>query len=487
MVMLRFVLRGIGLASTIVLARLLVPGDFGLVAVATSFVALLEALSEFSFDMALIRHQNADRRHYDTAWTLAILRGVLTGLVVFAVAAPVARWFDEPRLTDVLYVFAALAVLTGFENVGVVQFRKELRFDQEFKLAMVGRIGSFLVTIALAFWLRNYWALVAGIIAGRLLGLVAGYVMQPFRPRLSLAVWRDLIGFSKWMLLGGILNFVTTRIDTFIIGKVAGVQVTGLYQIAYEISNLPATELVAPISRATYPAFSKLADNLSALTRAFLESLGMILTVSLPAVTGIALTADLVVDVFLGPKWADAATIIRILALYGAIRVCFANTYSLILALNRPDTGTWLLAPTLAVLIPALLWWTPEYGGIGAAWALVAAGAVTLVLNTLFTLRLLHLPARAFFSYTWRPVLACAVLAIAVLLFREYSPAWLSPAPHFVQLFVIAGVGAATYATALLMLWWIANRPEGVEATLLRLARSRTHDMLYRLGLGAVD
>jgi PST family polysaccharide transporter len=334
---------------------------------------------------------------------------------------------------------------------------------------MIGRIGSFTVTIALAFWLRDYWALVFGIVAGRLLGLVAGYAMQPFRPRLSLAMWRDLIGFSKWMLLGGILNFITTRIDTFIIGKVAGMQATGLYQIAYEISNLPATELVAPIARATYPAFSKLADNPPALTRAFLESLGMILLVSLPAVTGIALTADLIVGVFLGPKWAAAASLMQVLALYGAIRVCFANTYSVFLALNRPDMGTWLLAPTLVVLIPALLWATPRFGAEGAAWALVTAGAVTLVLNTYCTLHLLCVSVARLLSHFWRPVVACSVMGGAVMLFRDWCAHTIQTS-LLTELLSSAAVGATTYSVTLFALWWMANKPDGVEMTVLRSA-----------------
>src|SRR5688572_28508821 len=98
MVALRFTIRGVGLASTLILARLLVPADFGLVAIATSILGLLEAMSEFSFDTALIRHPDATRRHYDTAWTLSIMRAAATALLLVVLAVPVAGLFEEPRL-----------------------------------------------------------------------------------------------------------------------------------------------------------------------------------------------------------------------------------------------------------------------------------------------------------------------------------------------------------------------------------------------------
>jgi O-antigen/teichoic acid export membrane protein len=473
MVALRLTVRGLGLVGTIILARLLMPGDFGLIAIATSFVALLEVFSEFSFDMALIRNQKTDRRHYDTAWTLSALRGMATGGLLFIVAVPVANWFAEPRLAEVLWVLGILSALSGLENIGIVEFRKEFRFEKEFMLVIATRLVAFVTTVPLAFWLRNYWALLAGIVASRVLRFVLSYMMHPYRPRPSLKMWQELIGFSKWMLLTSILNFISTRVDTFVIGKVVGVKETGFYQVAHEISTLPVTELVAPISRATYPAYSKLADDLPALTSSFLRSMGIILSLSLPAAMGIALTADLIVGVFLGQKWADTIVLIQILALYAAIRVCFANIYTVFLALNRPDTGTWISVPALVVLVPLLLWWTPQYGAPGAAWALVVAGTITLIFNVSFLMRLLQISIAQFLSCMWRPILACTVMVLGVLLFRVELSNWLANVPQFGKLFIVSGFGAFSYILTMIALWCAAGRPDGLETTIFSVAAAR--------------
>jgi O-antigen/teichoic acid export membrane protein len=176
-----------------------------------------------------------------------------------------------------------------------------------------------------------------------------------------------------------------------------------------------------------------------------------------------------------------AASLMQVLALYGAIRVCFANTYSVFLALNRPDMGTWLLAPTLVVLIPALLWATPRYGAVGAAWGLVLAGAVTFLLNTFFILRLLDLSASTIVSYAWRPVGAVATMVVVVALLRQ-SPALSNfQRPSLLELILVALVGASAYCITLLALWWTANRPQGVESILLGTITGRLRLALVRL------
>ncbi len=132
MVAMRIAIRAIGLVSIVILARLLVPADFGLVALATMLYGLIEVMGQFGFDVVLIQNQSAGRRHYDTAWTLTVIRNlVLAGLL--AAGAPwAAGFFEEPRLQSILYWLALAALVEGFANIGVVNFRKELRFHKDF-------------------------------------------------------------------------------------------------------------------------------------------------------------------------------------------------------------------------------------------------------------------------------------------------------------------------------------------------------------------
>ena len=161
-VLMRLTVRSIGLLSTVVLARLLLPADFGLVVLASMLVGLVELASEFEFGTYLIRTQDIDRTYYDTAWTLSLLRGVLIAVVLAMSAPAAADFFAEPRLQNVLYALAITSVIAGLANIGIVDFQKSLNFERDFRLTVQTKVISFAITVLLAVLLRNYWALVIG-------------------------------------------------------------------------------------------------------------------------------------------------------------------------------------------------------------------------------------------------------------------------------------------------------------------------------------
>ena len=175
----------------------------------------------------------------------------------------------------VIYVLAATYVVAGFSNVGVVNFRKDLQFRSELRFMLSRRLVTFVVTVGCAVLLRNYWALVAGIAVGRLASVMISFVMSDYRPSLTLCARRELFHFSKWLLINNALYFMIHSGPNFVIGKLSGASGLGIYSISYEISNLPSTELVAPINRVTFPGFSKMKD-LAEMEVAFLRIQGMI-------------------------------------------------------------------------------------------------------------------------------------------------------------------------------------------------------------------
>ncbi|HET9448418.1 MAG TPA: oligosaccharide flippase family protein, partial [Steroidobacteraceae bacterium] len=200
MVAFKGVERMLGLVSTLVLARLLAPTDFGVVAMATSLMAMLELFSAFGLDAALIQRANATRTHYDTAWTLNICAGVVIALLMLALAWPMSLYFREPRATGAIAVLAAAAFVIGLENIGVIAFRKEMNFRKEFVYLASKRVGGLIATVSLALWLRSYWALVFGNLIGRVIGVVLSFALHPYRPRLSLQAVGDFFHFSKWLV-----------------------------------------------------------------------------------------------------------------------------------------------------------------------------------------------------------------------------------------------------------------------------------------------
>ncbi len=180
----RVVERLLGFVSTIIVVRLLMPDDFGLVAIATLVILFSERMGEAGRGLAIIRHPNPTREYMNSAWTTYILVSLVLGTFVVFSAPWVALAFNEPRAELLVYVLATRVYMMGFGNIGVVMFRKELNFAKDFKLGIYTKLIAIIVRITLVLVLMNYWALVIGSLIARLLTICVTYYIHPFRPRI---------------------------------------------------------------------------------------------------------------------------------------------------------------------------------------------------------------------------------------------------------------------------------------------------------------
>lgn len=473
MVAFRFVDRGIGLVGTLILARLLVPGDFGLMAMAMTIIAALELLGAYNFETVLIQNRNAERSHYDTAFTLNLLLALLKALLMALLAHPAAVFYGEPRLEAVMLALAAASVLQGLENIGIVDFQKELQFDREFKLSLYRRLAGFAVTMAAAWWLGNYWALIIGIAAMRTVGVALSFGMHSYRPRLTLQRWRELFGYTKWLLLNNVLIFLNNRGADFVIGRVSGTHALGLYSVSYELANLPTTELVHPIQRAVFPGYSQLASDFVKLRVAFLEVIGLMAVLTMPIGLLIGVLAEPMVMALLGPQWREAAPLIQVLALFGVIRALHGPTGAIYLALGRPRLVALLAFVQLVFALGLMTLWVPAMGALGAAWSLLVGAAAALVVNFWLAFRHLSMAPRELIAAIWRPLLAGVVMAACVGALASGWDTNASSLASWAELLVLSALGVAIYIPTLLMNWALAGKPPGAEAVLIGEIRRR--------------
>jgi lipopolysaccharide exporter len=462
MIGLRFADRCIGLLSMIVLARLLVPADFGLVALAMTMVAVIDDLADFGFEMALIQNQGAGRSHYDTAWTCGILRGLVASIVLALLAPTLALFFEEPRLDDVLFALAMAPFLAGFNNIGTVAFRKELTLNKEFVFRIVPRLFGVVITIVFAFVWRNYWALVCGTLGGIASRLLMSYLMHSFRPRLSLGAWREIMGFSKWMLATSIADLVSQRAGTLIIAKMLDAASLGIFSISNQIANMASAELIAPIKQALFPGYAKLAHKPELLKKAFLDVYGILVLIALPAAVGIGLTAQYFVPILLGPKWLDAVPIIEILAISGGLRSLSSHVRPVYLAMNRPHLGALASFSRGIIYVPCLFFALWHYGVVGAAVA-HAIGHVGVLLGSLYLMhRLLSLTAGDILAACWRPLVSCGFMIVGVTAVRWFPPPGAQGlAGQIFLLLTAVGTGLVAYGGSILLIWQLCGRPEG--------------------------
>ena len=376
---LRLINRGLGFVRTIVLARLLAPEDFGLFGIAMLTIATLETFSQTGFQQALIQKRGNVESYLDTAWTVSAIRGTLLFSILFFSAPTIARFFDTPQATLVIRVIAITSLVAGFKNIGIVFFQKELEFNKQFLYEFSATLVDLTASISLALIFRNVWALVWGGLGASLVRLFMSFIVHPYRPRVNLEreKCRDLLGFGKWIVGSNILIFLITQGDDIFVGKILGATALGLYQVAYTLSNLPATEFTHVLSQITYPAYSKIQDDLPKLREAYLRVFQLTLFVSIPVAATIFLLTPEFVNIFLGQKWMPIVPLIRVLVFASILRSIAATTGPIFRALGKPNIDTkWQIA-RFSVLFALLYSFTTKWGIFGTSIAVLLSILVT--------------------------------------------------------------------------------------------------------------
>jgi O-antigen/teichoic acid export membrane protein len=314
-----------------------------------------------------------------------------------------------------MLVLAAGWCFGGLENVGTVDFRRNLNFKREFSFLLTKRLVGFLVTACAAVAFRSYWALVAGTVIGRLAGVLLSYAMHPYRPRPSLGATRELFSFSGWMLANNAVLVAIVRFPHFLIGRLYGSGALGLFTIAYEFATLPVTELASPMNRALLPAYSRLALHPRELRETFLDMAALVMTVALPASVGIAVLAEPIVRLVLGAAWIEAVPLMRVLALSAAFIAVQTQNGLLLIALGVPKLNTAVSVGRLAVLVPLAYYRPLGDGVLGIAWAELVASGACLLISYPYIMRRLEIDVPMYAGRIWRPIVASLAMGAGIL------------------------------------------------------------------------
>ena len=478
----RLATRIIGLASSFVLLRLLEKEDFGLIALATAFAQTLESFSWIGIEDAVIREKNLTRKVYDTAFTLNIIRSTVTAIAIALLAGPAAWFYDEPRLADILFALSLGALLDGAINIGTVDFRRNFTFGREFVMFVVPRLASSIATVTVAVIWHSYWGLVVGIVGQRLLRVAFSYAMHPYRPRLGLSVWRNLVGYSTWTWALSVVVQVRDRVDTMLIGRMLGLPQVGAYTVAYEIAALPTTELVEPLTRAAFPGFAAARREGGSVRSTYMRIIASAAVLTLPAGLGISAIADPLVRLALTEKWLAAVPLIQILGLAGTVTVFGMISSTLFRAYGRMRTTFAVVGTALVLRILLVGLAVQQFGLVGAAWAAVISIILEQAANIVVTFRGFDLRLSDLLRQVWRPLCASAVMA-AMLAWTGFGwrPFPREPQQVVVYLLVAAMTGAMVYGASLLAFWLASGRPAGAESDLLTVVRNIARGLLARI------
>lgn len=451
----------------VVLARLLDPKDFGLFGIALVAMSTLETFSQTGFQAALIQKKEAIETYLDVAWTVQVIRGMAQAIILFTLAPYIAWFFDEPGATLLLQVLALSALLRGGTNIGIIYFQKELAFDKQVLFQLSGVICDLVVAITCAWWLRNAWALVWGLLVGQGIQLLVSYFIHPYRPRLRFdgEKFKELYHYGKWIFGHVAMIALSNLIINALIGRLVSVAALGLYQMAQRIATLPVSEMRHLIQQVGFPVYAKVQDNIATLQRGYLKVFQITVMIFIPVTSGVILLAPEFIAIFLGEKWLPMTIPMQILSVQGCIGALNALTATMLQAQGRPATwtkfiGVWF-GLVLLFIYPATLAW-----GIVGTTLVTCISIVPVNLLGLWTmLKTTHSQPRHLANILLIPLGAGMVMVVLLLMLKQLIV--IEPSVLIFGLYVL--VGGVIYLTSLQLLAQRFNYP-----TLVRLFKEFT-------------
>lgn len=379
---LRVSTRLIAFAKIAILARILVPEQFGLFGIASLVLAFLEVFSETGINIFLIQERADIKRYLNTAWIVSIVRGTLISLILLAAAPYIASFFNSPDAYSLLLLISVVPFIRGFINPAIVKFQKELQFNKEFLLRFSIFTFNTLVTVGVALVTRSAASLVWGLIAGALLEVILSHTVIKPAPKFAFDAKKakKVVRRGKWITLSGIFSYLFREGDDIVVGRLLNTTSLGLYQIAYKVSSLPITEIADVVIKVTFPIYVKISGDAKRLKEAFIKSLLGVAVLVLPFGIILFTFAEQIVLVLLGNNWIGAIPVIKVLAAFGVIRAITAVSYPLFLSLKKQEYVTAITLVGILGLATTIIPLVRQYGIVGAGIsALIGASVATPV------------------------------------------------------------------------------------------------------------
>ncbi|HBG05932.1 MAG TPA: hypothetical protein DDY22_10345 [Geobacter sp.] len=448
----------------VILARMLSPDVFGVVAIASIAISFSQVLWDAGLSKALIQTKaDVDEAANVVFWTNVLL-GIFVYLGLFLSAPIIARFFNSTASGPVLRVLGLQIIIGSFCSVQQALFVRGFSFHGLFWIKLLTSLTPGLLSIPMALYGYGVWALVAGSLVGQFLNLLLLWFMSPWRPRLhyDVIVARGILGFGFWVLAETLGDWLLVWSDGMIIGRYLGVYDLGVYRTGMNVISTIFGVLLSPVLHILFPSFSRLQHDLPALTRSFHKIVGIIVTLALPVGVGFLLLGDEMVDVVFGSKWAGLGFVISILGLKEGLLWSVGINCETFRAVGRPDLATKTTFVQVMYFLPA--------------YYIAAQSGMTTFLYVRLTLALTSIPIQIYlcrrilgvsYDYLWKDgktaFLAAMTMGVYLQSIKWSVGYFMIGMPHvwLLALYVLSGM--TVYSAMLLVL----DRPFVAEVSRL--------------------
>ncbi len=440
-----WIAKTLGLLSTIILARLLTPEDFGLVAITMLVIHFLGVFAQTGSQHYLLSKETIDDDDLNTAWSINFILRLTIALLLFTFAKPIADFF-QADLTNALRVSSLILIIIGFTNPAISLAKRQFKYAGIFKLSLIVKFISFTVTVIVAYYTRSYWALIIGTITHYLVNAIGSYFIYPFRPKLSLKKFDQQWEFSKWVLLRSFTGYIRSKGDAFLIAKFFNTSEVGVFSIAKEFAMLVYEQIATPIAEIIMTSVQKAKNNKANIPYIIEKYLLILISMIAPIVCLLSLLSESVVSIILGEKWLAAAPILTVLTLLGvstSLTVVFNSTLT---ALQLTKL-TFKIDIITTIIILSTLFALKDLKLIEFATLRAALDASVVISYLMFTKWVVGLSLRSTLKNLTPTLAATGLMVIAISQITS-----LITVDSFISLVLVSMASVLTYIISLLVL-----------------------------------
>ena len=447
-------LKFINFIISVILARLLEPSDFGLVAIALIVVNFFEIFRDLGIGPALIHRKEDKDAAADSAFFIFPAVAVIFYAVSYFIAPAAAVFFREDELETLIRVLSLTFVIWSFGSLPRTLLTKDLEFKKLVIPQLLPKISYGAVAVVMALQGFGVWSLVAGRLVLEVMSVITIWLALDWRPslRFDRRIALELFSYGKYVIIAGIIVFMISVIDITFIGRLLGSTELGYYSIAFGIAGLFTLQLSTLVSQVMFPVFSRIQDDMDKLGWAYLKTLKYLSLIAFPAALGIISVSWYFIKVVYGDKWLPAVAVLQVLCLYGLSRAYLKTTENLYLAAGQPKIMTKINLLQLILMAVLIYPLTLRYGILGTGIAAAVPSALVLVITFHEAGKIIDKSFLAIVR-TIVPAAAGSLIMLSLVLLLQQLISHLPPASVLV---LSIGLGAVSYCVFI----WLTQKEE---------------------------
>jgi len=409
-------------AATIIVIRLLLPSDYGLMVMATTFITLLTMLSELGVNASIIQSEKISKKEVSSIFGLIIISSTVFWLFVFFLAPVISLFYNEPKLTLIIRVISVVFFIIALYQIPQSFLIREMNFKAKAKVDVLSQVGASILAVILAFQGAGVWTLVGAMVAVHFIKLLGYNLVHPsfVKPVFSLKGVERHMNFGLTVTGDRLLYYFYTQADKIIVGKFLGNSLLGIYSVALNLASIPMEKVLPIVTQVSFASYSRIQNDLERIKRNVLRSIRTVAIFVFPLFFGMAAVTPEAIMLILGSNWETIIIPFQIICFILPLKALSSLLPPAVFAINRPWINLTNMAISCVFMISAFFVGVRfELVGVCLSWLTVYP--FVFIITTIRCLKVIELPIKLFVSEIIYPFLGSSLMLSFLVLFRKLN------------------------------------------------------------------